>query len=157
MKVVRCNDETYASILQYAAQRGCNITRAVDELVAGQLSSEQDLSENPKELATKEDLSEILTTVLLRFDQYVDHDQSILHSRCREYEQQIRHLETQLQDSFPTCPKCGAPRSEHFAHAGDFVWDYGCPTSPHPSTARRPLPAHFRDQSPRVDGARFPL
>jgi len=39
MKVVRCNDETYSLILQHAAQRGCNITRAVDELVTAQLSS----------------------------------------------------------------------------------------------------------------------
>jgi len=38
MKVVRCNDETYASILQYAAHHGCNITHAVDELVNGRVS-----------------------------------------------------------------------------------------------------------------------
>jgi len=35
MKVVRCNDETYALILNYAADHDCNITHAVDELVTG--------------------------------------------------------------------------------------------------------------------------
>jgi len=35
MKVVRCNDETYALILKYAADHSCNITHAVDELVTG--------------------------------------------------------------------------------------------------------------------------
>jgi len=39
MKVVRCSDDTYAVILQHAARRGTNITRAVDELVTGTGSS----------------------------------------------------------------------------------------------------------------------
>jgi len=38
MKVVRCNDETYALILKYAANHSCNITHAVDELVTGRQS-----------------------------------------------------------------------------------------------------------------------
>jgi len=35
MKAVRCSDDTYAMILQHAARRGINITRAVDELING--------------------------------------------------------------------------------------------------------------------------
>jgi len=77
MKVVRCNDDTYSLILEHAAQRGCNITRAVDELVTGQLSSEQNVqsSGDPEELRTivRGELRELLS-VLLRLEKYVGHD-----------------------------------------------------------------------------------
>ena len=59
-------------------------------------------------------------------------------SKCSGHEQEIRNLQAQLQEGFPTCPTCGLPRSRHFGMVNDLPWKYACPSSPHPATTRQP-------------------
>jgi len=90
----------------------------------------------PENFARAEDdaqHAELLTTVA-----ELNAELSRYRAKGHNQEQEIRDLKAQLQEGFPTCPKCNLPRSRHFGHVNDLPWKYACPSSPHPATTRQP-------------------
>jgi len=55
MNVIRCSDKTYALISDYATERHIPLSKAVDEMVSGQLSKDMELpSERVREVVREE-------------------------------------------------------------------------------------------------------